>query len=129
VGLEGGGKGGGGGGDRRFTGYEAVALQVGEAALFEEDIGFVEEEDCGGGLVCGKMVKAMDLTAVPFLPEVQDRVEVLLNGLRLGADVSAGHVVQRHLGEFGDTVEVSPNVPSNKADMAGNWSLYLSTNC
>ena len=41
-----------GGGGRKgewgegFTGHETVALEVGEAALFEEDICFVEEEDC-----------------------------------------------------------------------------------
>ena len=59
--------------------------------------------------MCGKGARQWGHTAVPFLPEVQDRVEVLLDGLGLGADVSAGHVVQRHLGEFGDTIEVSPN--------------------
>jgi hypothetical protein len=46
-------RGGGGGG---ITGHEAVALEVGEAALLKEDICFVEEEDCmGGGLVCGRI--------------------------------------------------------------------------
>lgn len=35
-------------GDRaRHTGHEAVALQVREAALFQEDVGLVEKEDWG----------------------------------------------------------------------------------
>lgn len=36
---------------------------------------------------------------------MEDRVEVLLDGFGLGTDISTGHVVQRHLGQFGDTVQ------------------------
>lgn len=49
------------------------------------------------------------LTAVPFLSKVKDRVEVLLDGFGLGADVAAGHVVERHLGEFRHAAGVSGN--------------------
>lgn len=49
------------------------------------------------------------LTAVPFLSKVKDRVEVLLDGFGLGADVAAGHVVERHLGEFRHAAGVSRN--------------------
>ena len=46
-------------------------------------------------------------TAVPFLSEVKDRVEVLLDNFGLGADVAASHVVKRHLGKFSHAVGVS----------------------
>jgi hypothetical protein len=39
-------------------------------------------------------------TAVPFLAEVEDRVEVLLDTFGLRAYVATGNVVQWHLGEF-----------------------------
>ena len=64
---------------------EGVPLHVFEAALFEEDVGFVEEHD-----------------AAPDLAEMQDRFEVFFHVLGFGADVPTCHAVQGLLCNFGN---------------------------
>lgn len=68
-------------------GHQRVAVQVGERALFQKDVGFVQEHD-----------------AAPDFANVEDRFEIVLDTLRVCSDVAARHAVKGPLHELGDAL-------------------------
>ena len=73
--------------DAQEDGHELVALEVVRAALLEEDVGLVEQQD-----------------GVPFRAHLQHVGQVRLDFVRLGAEIAGGHHVQRRAHRLGDAL-------------------------